>query len=278
MRSSWVSYCWQTFARQFQNLLDHVLTFLVQDHQLAVVNEMSRSRLYRTILVEAETAMDLCTWGPPLNIFPLTDFGYGLIAYGAFGLMQTASFDRAEEDPFTDYLGAAGLDPRTIRAIGMMAGTAVLNAVTETCLTHRLPHTARIMMHASEQVSAGLSVPLSKPTSVGDSRCHTSRYQNGSARYMMLEHIFLQTAPMDVRTRLLKIASGLHAIRQMIRDAEKSGQSYPDFFFLFPCLVEQIQTIWTEACQMLPRHRDAVAARIDRWVDRAQNLFPTENQ
>ena len=256
--------------RQFQMELDRVLSGLVRDRNLAVVNEVSRSLLFQSILSEGETGMDLCVWGPPLGIFPLNDLGYGLVAYGTLGMTATALTHRFHPEktfPFTDYLDKTGMDERTARAVCIMTGTAVLNAVAKSCLVSHLPDIAQRVMRTSQHFSKGI-VARSSQNSPQPNEIRMMR--RDMPRLMMLEHIFVRTVPSPIRFPLLRIASGIHWFRQMMRYGENSG-SLPlkiaknddrNGSQALTHLMDRIASIREKAAALNPGCRDAVDMRI----------------
>ncbi|MFZ3048009.1 MAG: hypothetical protein WA151_19005 [Desulfatirhabdiaceae bacterium] len=228
--------------------------------------------------------MDLCALGPPLGLFPMNDFSYGLIAYGACGVMKTAvenPIHPTRNRPFIDYLTASGFDARTAGAVGVMAASAVINAVAEICLNHRPTDVIQTLMRASEHFSSGV---LNRPKYRGPlsyEQYETVVRQEEIPRHMMLEHIFLRTAPSYVRFQLLKIAVNIHLFRHMISIIEELDDpfgnicsinvvNFSQFIHLLKGIVLKIRT---DTLCLTPNLQDAVAKRLLGCLDRFQKLL-----
>jgi len=268
-----------TVRRQFHQELDQVLSFLVRNRNIAAVNEMSRSLLFQSILTEGETGMDLCVLGPPLGIFPLNDLGYGLIGYGILGVLKNAltrRFHPEKQNPFIDYLSAAGLDGRTAGAVCIMAGTAVLNAVAETCLVNHLPDVALMVMRTAQYFSKDVVTRSSRNASLPCDPYENIFMREEMPRHMMLEHIFFRTLPPSLRFPLLEIASDIHLFRHMTRHLADSdhppittaGDGNRDDRQALTHLMDRVVSIRTHAGSLHPDCRDAVDVRIEEGLER----------
>lgn len=248
-------------TRQFQMNLEKVLSFLVQNRDMAGINDKFRRMLSRAVLAEGKVVMDICELGPPLEIFPLNGFSHGLIAYGACGIMKIALASPChptETRPVMHDLVAMGFDAPTARAMGVMAAAAIQNAVVQTCLADRRTDIAEIMMRVSEQVSAGILTQSSSPVPMTWDQHETAIRQNDIPGHMMLEQIFLKTAPSGVRFQLLDIAANLHGLRHMMAIPDNGINRVQSL----ERLTERVRVIWENACDLNPACRDAVATRL----------------
>ncbi|GEM_PF-1868585 len=248
-------------TRQFQMNLVKVLSFLVQNRDMAGINEKFRLMISRAVLAEGKAVMDICALGPPLEIFPLKSLSDGLIAYGACGIMKTTlanSCHSTETSPVMHDLVAMGFDTPTARAMGVMTAAAIQNAVVETCLADRRTDIAEMMMRVSEQVSAGVLIQSSFPVPMIWDRHEAAVRRQDIPGLMMLEQIFLKTAPSGVRVQLLEIAANLHGLRHMmaIRANDMNGN------LSLQRLTDFVRTIWNNAWDLNPACRDAVATRV----------------
>jgi len=264
--------------RQFRQELDQVLSFLVRDRNIAVVNEMSRSLLFQSILTEGENGMDLCGWGPPLGIFPLKDLCLGLIGYGTFGVMKTVLTHPhypEKRNLFLDHLCTIGCDGRTAGAVCIMAGTAILNAVSETCLAEHLQDVAQIVMRTSQYISKDVVTRSNSNTPLPGDPDEIIFMQEQMPRLMMLEHIFLRTISSDIRFPLLEIASDIHLFRHMARQlADSNHRSIQNAakrdredWQKFTHLMNRIVSIRTRAGRLHPDCRDAVDLRVEQGLE-----------
>ncbi len=267
---------YKTVWQQFQQELDHVLLFLVQDRNIAFINEMSRSLLFQSILAESETGLDVCVWGPPLGISPVNDFCYGLIGYGAVGVMESARPYPEKTTPFTDYLIAAGFDGRTATALSIMVSTAILNTVAEKCLSNHLPDVAQIVMRMSQFVSKSVVSHADRTPTLHDDPQDIFFKGEEMHRHTMLEHIFLRTIPATIRIRLLEIASQIHLFRKMIhrltdsnaRSVEITATGDRSDLPALTHLIDRVMAIRADACSLCPDYRDAVDVRLHEGLER----------
>lgn len=265
--------------RRFQQELNQVLSFLIRDRNIAVVNETSRLLLYQSIMSEAEKGMDCCVWGPPLGLYPLHDLCYGLMAYGILSAMNhalTHQSPRENPNPFFDYLNTSGIDERTAGAVCIMACTALLNAVAQTCLANHLPAVAQIVMRTSQHCAKAPVTRSARNAPLPGDPHEIIIMREEMPRLMMLEHVFFRTLTSKIRFPLLEIASDIHLFLETTRHLEDADDprihitvnAGRDDRRTLSQLMDRAVSIRTHAAGLDPDCRDAVDVRVEKGLER----------
>lgn len=268
---------------EYKKEVREILSFLTRDKKLAAIISPGYKILEKILIDNRWVGWELCDLGPVLNLQPVREFPIAMIVYLAVHLIDDGIdghevYENTGGKSYYGYLLEEKLGERESSALSAMVGMAIINASLRRLMEKNIYDSLHTLLRLSSQVFAGMMAESLYPAPLTLGTYRQVIRSKAIAYQMILEHVFLQQAPQDLRSELLKLRSRLIEIGQMTDDLtdEKVDLSSNRFTILavkdmsreklIPLIHRSMDELWCSCNRISPELKDAMGKHLFNWV------------
>jgi hypothetical protein len=268
-----------TFQNKYENETRLILNHLSKIDKLNIGYNV----LYDILIKNRWAGWELCNLAPVLNVYPVEEYPIAVIAYNALhltddGIDGHTNYEHINQTSYYGYLLNNNFNQREASALSAMMGMDLLNTCIKRLNEKGLRNSADIILRLSNNVFTGMLGESLYTKPLTEELYYKIIKRKSVAYQMILDHIFLRTIDVSLRSKLLVINSFIVKMGQLTDDLmdQSDDTKHQNFSIMYVegiskekiinNIIKLIQTVWDLCLQLEDKLKDAFAVRMADWV------------